>query len=512
MAWLRGMNVLVAMFLLQVSLSAQAKSKIEPPPPVPENLQTTITEEEYQKILTAAKKARKVASESDTFDYNSAYSDDAKNLQARINGGSLWRNGQQTDARVGGINKASDIDALIADLETNYEKLQPDAKFMAAFWISLKPWKAFAVRAKPLVERHNLSQSAIVTIMRATYASINVFAPDTPSWKAGFEYVTLPVPGMGADIASEQALHTFASSELLPSIDAFNARIYKLNFATKPIYFDNKVLVRSANFVSTRDRHVRLGEAERLSVLAGGLLAYSNLAGAMAYTWEGFFAAADNVGTVYGFSSKLSDGSMTAAKRFEAVKKQANLFRLRPDARGVATYTKAKEWTNKVAFAKFKEGLRAARASWTWLKNNGTNDDATRNIFDPRVFIPFTRIIDTSFDNIDSLLHDRGIASAVVNGETVDVNFKLMFEDPPLALTEFFPVAFEGGQNKLVDPATRKEYRNFNYGNPKAWNVGAYTKYFPNVRTNDDVKRTARVLNQAWGGWMLGIPLAGMTM
>ncbi|HEX4924756.1 MAG TPA: hypothetical protein VFV50_11750 [Bdellovibrionales bacterium] len=512
MAWLRGLSVLVAVFLLQIGAGAQAKVKIEPPAPLPENLQTTITDAEYEKILAAAKKSRKVASESDTFDYVSAYSDDAKNIQARIIGGSVWKEGKETSARVAGIQKAADIDVLIKDLEANYEQLQPDAKFMAAFWISLKPWKAFIQRARPLVERHNLSQSAIVTFMRATYASINVFVPDTPAWKAGFDYVTMPSADMGPDISNESQLYHFASSQILPALDAFNARIYKLNFEAKPIYFDNKVLVRSANFVSTRDRHVRLGEAERLSVLAGGLLAYSNLAGAMAYSWDGFFKAVDNVGTVYGFNSKLNDGSMTAARRFQEIKEQSSLFKLRPDGPGAPTYNRSKEWTKNVAFVKFKEGLRAARASWTWLKKNAANDDATRNIFDPRAFIPFTRIIDTSFDNIDSLLHDRGIASAVVNGQAVDINFKLMFEDPPLALTEFFPVEFEGGQNKQIDPITRKQYRNYNYGNPKGWNIGAYQKYFPNVKNNEDVKQTARVLNQAWGGWLLGIPIAGMTM
>lgn len=500
------MKIIIGTFLVSLGLlsvpALSKPSKVPPAPPAPE-LVPLISNQQYKEMMSQARKGRQVANETDTFDYSKAYSDDAKNLQSRINGGPIWKDGKETAERRPGLNSPADITVFINELEKEYKNLKPDAQFVAAFWIAMKPWKGFFNRIRPLIERHNLSQSLAVTFLRASFAGINVFLPDTPSWDAGFNYLAMPSKDMEPDIEDEEVLYKFAHEKILPALDAFNDRLAKLNF-TNPIYFDNQLLVRSANFFSTRDRHIRLGEAERQAVLAGGLFAYSNLSGSIAYSWDGFFRALDHLGKVYGFTSELSDGSMTAKRRFKEIEKSSSLlFTLRPGG---------KDWTQNISRPRFEEGLKAARTSWVWLKNNGGNNEATRNIFDPRAFIPFTRIIDTSFENIDSLWENTGVVSAVVNGETLDIDFQKLFREPPSDLKAFFPNDFHGGKNIETDSITGKKYRNFNFGNPNGWNHTVYKKYFPSVENNDGVKRTARILNQAWGGWMLGIPITGMMM
>jgi hypothetical protein len=516
MALIRGFVFLVVGLCLQPSFAASSKKneeKIFDPAPVSA---PAFTEEEYKAVLEKSKKARSIA-QADSFDYASAYSDDAKNLLSRINGGPLWANRTETKEVKSGLKTVGDIDEFITYCQANYASMKPDAQFVAAYWIALKPWKGFFHRARKLVESHNLSQSAIVTFLRAVNSTTNVFLAETPSYKVGFDYLTMPAKDLDHKIANENDLRRFVQLSVMPAYEALIQKLRALNFENG-IYFDNKLILNNANAatgvtVDTRDRHVRLGEPERLAALSGVLLAYSNLSGALAYRWTGFFKAMDSVGTVYGFSSGLSDGSMTAEKRFNIVKRDLPLFTLiKPGG---------PELIKNTACPKFKEGLRAANASWIWLKRLGGDNQAARNIFDPRAFIPFTRTINESFKNIDKVVlasencdmkGSSSLASALVAGEVIDVNFAEFFNNPPDDLKSFFPKTFTGGGNRAIDTATGEEYRNYSFGNPETWDANFYGRFFPNVRSQNDVRKAARILNQTWGGWMLGIPLAGMTM
>ena len=120
------------------------------------------------------------------------------------------------------------------------------------------------------------------------------------------------------------------------------------------------------------------------------------------------------------------------------------------------------------------------------------------------------RQIDESVNNIENLIQDKEVVSAVVNGEAVDVRFSQFFLNPPKDLKAFMPTEFNKESNYKKN--AYGTYRNYRAGSPVGWNLEAYRRYFPDVKSNEDIKRAARILGQSWGGALVGAPLTSFIM
>lgn len=516
------MTLVVTLFT--VSAMAKAKPQIKLSPLPAPQAYTFMSEQQYEKYMKEAKSGTRHVADIDKIDDVTALSDDLKNIRSALIGGPIWKDHQAKAETKPGVKTPDDLMALLNDLDGRYEQLETDAKFVAAQLIALKPFQSVIYRARHLIDNAELSKSAVIVMLRLSATGQNTFFPNE-QWKAGFEFLTAPTAGMGPDIVSEEDLHAEIMNQVRPSVEKLYSRLNALSFS-KPIYFDNKMAYATANFVSDNDRYVTLGETERIGTLAGLSLAISGMYTGLAYNWLGMFETADAVARVYGFRSTISslipgvdfvDGA-TAEKRTSVIKRNANLFTLRAGG---------EKWT-AVSYDWFVNGVKMAKIAWAMVKKDGMGSTNLNNLIDPRGFLPFTRQIDSTLSGIESLIHGDGVSSSVVMGETVDVKFKDLFMNPPKDLKAFMPLTFDKGADVLPSKYARDSggklkggYRNYLKGSPTAWclkgckdakgnAVQSYQDYFPDVKSNEDVKRAARVLTQTWGGWLMGIPVGAM--
>lgn len=513
----KGLSLLAGLAIVTASMTVAAKAKhVEPS--YSENFPPGIDgykymgDADYAQLKKAAKsdaKSRKLA-EVDSLDEEQILSADLKNLRNELLGGPEYSEGKKSATKFAGISTADELDALIVKLEANYEKLSNDAKFVAAPLIALKPYRGIVVRLRPLfkdgliksghVRGAPVTHAAVLTVLRMAAAGVNVFTP-TPQWKAGFAYFTEPSANLGSDISSDMALKRFVAYESLPAIEKLRDRMAALNLE-KPIYFDNKLMLSKANFVADKDRFLMIGEAERKAVLSAILLFHSGVNGSMAYSWDGLIAACDSVANVYGFQQTFAAEGATAKDRTAQLNKFRNkLF--------VFDKTNGKVWMDR-SFRSLKEGIRQGKLSWMATQDYNQSSNGINMLFDPRVAMPFGRVINTGFENLESMIEGTGVKSAVVAGEVVDVNLTKFFTDPPDSMLAFLPTRFVEGKNEAV--LHGKTYRDLTIGTPNGWNTSVYQKYFPSVKSDDDVKAAARILSQSWGGWVLGLPLTAMVL
>jgi hypothetical protein len=491
------------------------KAKAPYIPEVPESTYKYMTDEEYkglQKQVKEDAKARKIA-EVDALDEERIVSTDLKNLRNELIGGPRYdTTGNMLEVKYPGLQTADELDVFIKNLDDNYDKLAKDAKFVAAPLIALRPYRGLTVRMRPIFKdgpfskggiKAPVTHAAVVTALRIAGAGINVFTP-TEQWKAGFAYFTEPFNGIGSDITNDNDLKRFIFASTLPALRTFQIRMKTLDLR-KPIYFDNKILLSDANFVAEKDRFLLIGEAERRTVLSGALLLESAINGTMGYSWDGLISSWDSVASIYGFGQAFKVEGATARDRTSKIMKYNGSLLTMPN-REIG-----KAWM-KDSFEKLKEGIKEAKLAWLEVNQYPkTDDDKTQSmLFDPRVITPFNRMIGSSFSSLEAMVNGTGVKSAVVAGQVVDVDLPRFFSDPPENMLSFLPIDFEGGKHELTKYG--RSYRNYLAGAPKAWNLPVYRKYFTNIKNDKDVKGAVRILSQAWGGWVIGLPLAAMVL
>ena len=483
--------------------------------------------EEFKEMLSKAKEnsKRRVANV-DSIDEATALSEQFRNIRNSVIGGSVVRGGQRTTVR--GAESAEDVQKLLTDLEGNFKNLtDPDAKLLAAQLLMMKPYRGIIARANQIFEtgsgKARLAHATAVTMLRAAAVGVEVYLP-TEQWRAAFDYSVHPFYAKEnancqskwssqCDIKDGQTFQAWIRKEVIPSLDLLEKTLRGMKF-DRPVYFDNQIFFGKANFTSNKDRFLRLGEAERLVMLSSVQAALSSALAMQAYSLDGFFKSFDQVATVYGFEATFSASKATSEGRFGAIRKFPKLFALKKDEENAKKYL-------EVSYKYLKSSLNNAFFAWKSLDGRENDTNLQQNLIDPRLVAPFSRVIGTGFQNAFGIVgmtedgRETGagdVMSAVVNGEKVTVNLKKFFDDPPNSLQDFMPTAFKGGEEFLTKNVDGKavKYRNYFKGRPAEWNYAVYGKYFSGVNNAADVERTARVLSQSWGGFILGGPMAAV--
>ena len=172
-------------------------------------------------------------------------------------------------------------------------------------------------------------------------------------------------------------------------------------------------------------------------------------------------------------------------------------------------------------FGHLQEAVRYANAAWAEVKEKPAK---SWQIADPSMFTPFgvNRGISASLKTMNEMLAGpTTLHSIVTTHETITVDLKkLLNDDPPPSLLDFLPTHFatsptDAGPKKdgmITKKDYPNEYRNYLYRSPTDWNLDAYAKYFPDIRSvgpnNADnagrVNTAARIIAQSWGGMIFG--------
>ncbi len=409
-------------------------------------------------------------------------------------------------ARVHGIKNSEDMDALLTELDKNYDSYPTDVKFYITQIMPAKAFRGIFYRLKPLFDgKSNFVHSQILTTAKAMATRAQVFLPYEHA-QAGYEYIASPyVSGTGEMVAGfqeEADVQVWIVSELLPLVNQSAQRLEKLNLVD-PIVWDQKMAFGPKSFGDNVNRFKMIGEFEKNLSLSAQYGAISNLATMRAYSVQNSVALYKEVGFLYGFDGfglfNRIDG-VSAEKVAKVMRKPAfaNTGTLMPDG---------DKWMN-YAYQTSQKSLK--RLSMAWELSSSERKDENLYAFN-------TNFINVNRDEVEENLRilNRVIMSkdteslrSGVTGEVVQVNYSKLFLSPPKDLKVFLPTQFDKKANAsrevTLANGSKKTltYRNYAEGSATGWNVKQYETYFPSVKANDDVYRTVRVLNHIQGNWL----------
>jgi hypothetical protein len=410
------------------------------------------------------------------------------------------------------VQSAEQFDAFINKVSADeyFSKLDRDGQFLALQFLSLKPYKSFTYRAATFVGRHSVIRSAIITNLRLAAVAQKQFN-STPEQKAIFDFITMPLEGMGSDIDTDSDMENFINAELRPATEKIYLKyIDVIEKSTRPIHWDNKVYASFANFSDSADRYAQIGLPEQYLILAGIEQTIAGQLVTSAYSLEGFSEMINRMAKEFGIDSMniLSkvDG-LSAKKRFEILKKYPHLFTLKS---GGAGYT-------KVAYDYLKASLQNTKLAWSAIqKNQNSNLTGVAFAINPQTLMPFGRQINAGLSNLDNLFSGSDLSSAVVNGDKINISFEKLFSNPPASLSQFYPVQFNNEKPEGTKTVNGKlvKYRNYLSDSSTAWNYQSFKAYAPNLKSNDnktaDVSKDISVLSQVWGANILGFSISGL--
>ncbi|MBI3557419.1 MAG: hypothetical protein HY074_14235 [Deltaproteobacteria bacterium] len=401
------------------------------------------------------------------------------------------------------VKTAEQLDAVFAEIEKNYAAYPNDLKLLAAQLAPLKALRSIVYRCRPIVQQTRLTQNSLVTLVKQAAAVAHVYFP-TETWAAGLSYVTEPFEARVGVFKTEVDVQAFFVNELYPQLTLEAKRIQELNFQSAVIW-DNQVFYGTASFKDDLDRYRTVSEAERsalLSTLHGGLARLSVL---MAYHWTDMMKVTQDFGFVFGFDHNgLGIEGASAQDRTEAIRKYREFLVLKTERDA------GKAWMAR-AYRHLRE---AARYSVITFKEVDGKPASAWAAVDPATVAPWSRQGKLNAATLEEIVRGATVVRSVVSGETMTVDLPRFYQEPPRDLKAFLPIGFQTGPKELTKIVAgdkgevRLTYRNYQRGRAIAWDLDAYRKYYPDVKTADDVPRAARVLAQSWDGFLVGLPLS----
>lgn len=410
---------------------------------------------------------------------------------------------------------ADDLENLLVTAEANYESYPADLQFIAAQFIPLRSLRGIVWRVVPTVEKSKAVHSVLLTQVKNMAVGIKILLP-TDQWTAGFAYITQPFIESGIapfknkgqlvrqfEKANEADVQSYVRGVVIPMLTKSAARLEKLDLSAELSAWDNKLLYGTGTFPSALDRYALVGEVERHAALTNIYAMLSELNYQSAYSMQGALAMNQEISKLYGFDGVFSrvDG-VPANKRVAIIKsdKYSNWGRL---------FSDGSRYLNDAWFH-LQKSVEHGDMMWQAMKNRPVSEMyAIENSY----VLPFQRPIANRFESLKRIVSGPTTVRSFITDETVKINLKDFYLNPPSSLRDLYPVAFEGGTEMISKSfGTGKEavtvkYRNFTMGRPTGWNLKVYNKYFPDVKTDKDLEKSVRVLTQGWGTFVIASPM-----
>lgn len=522
-----GRQFLILASTLSFAVAASAKSKtkeltvaefdkvLENPTYTYENAPsevTTLNEAEILKVIREQEKRRKPAQESlqSAEFYEGKMSAEFKGIRDRFLK----------------IQSGAELDKALSEYEQLYQanKLEEvDSRFFVAQILPLRSMRGIVWRLKPLVADHRMAHSMLLTMTKNVVVNTNIFFPTNQS-KALTEYLTQPfiedgiLPWKNKDdvvkafkassAGGEAELQAYFIRVVIPMLKIAASRVAESrNTLDKEIVFDNRIWYGGNSFPDARDRYALVGETERQVALSVIYANISELSFQSAYSWKGTLAMNSDIGKRYGYDTlDFEIDGVPLEKRVKEIRRYSDW--------GVLKYPnniKEDAWTFLVA------SVAAADKAWEGMKARPANE---MYVVDTSTALPFQRYGDLRMKNSKGLLAGQRAITSSITGDSVEVDLKSFYANPPQDLKSLYPVPggfIKGKQLRNISLKNSKgatinqSYRDYTIGSGSLWDVSKDSPYktlFPQVKDGGkDFLRHVRVLSQSWGSSAVAIPI-----
>ncbi|MBK7960996.1 MAG: hypothetical protein IPK04_07165 [Bdellovibrionales bacterium] len=387
------------------------------------------------------------------------------------------------------------------------------------------PFRSIAFRIRPFIDKNEtrIVNSLLLTIGQQLVLSQKNFAPNKHA-KALAKYFTEPFTeqDVKASIHSASELQDFLFEKVYPALRGSSRQLSQLaeQISAAPagqaaLILDNRMLYSNGSFSDGIDRFKVVGKAEILSLLAAQESALSQISFSLAYNIDGIQIVAERMGKAIGFDGVAFDklSGVTAEERNEVLDEVLKAY---------PNYLhRNQKYESALArsFVHLKRSAVYLKNSWLDLKSRPSG--SAFSVFAPDLIraYGYEKQVDAGVEKWIQTIESKKPVTlrSAVTGEPVTVSLRPFFlkETALSNLHELLPTEFVGGKKLakeiLVEGKTEKvEYRSFEKGSPANWNIAAYKRYFPEVKSAEDVRKAIRVVGSAWGGGPTFFPLGSM--
>lgn len=419
------------------------------------------------------------------------------------------------------LTTTKELDALLVryDNDATFQELPVDLRMVVSQLLPLRAFRGFVYRLRPLAMQAKVTDSMLVTWAKGIAGGVASLMPETHN-QVVFRYFTEPFESDIGTIRTEADLQRFLRTSVYSAVRKMVSRIHPaaLKFSDhtgRYLVWDNRLIFGKSSFPNQGEERFRhFGEAERLAILS---IAHANLYSIVffnSFEWKGMMALTKDYGRLVGFDSLGSEvHGLSARKRYELLSRYSRTgssWDLKNpkflDRRCENSKDGKNEQCLDLAFRHLKESVNYAAAVFEITKKEPSD---VMKIMDPGIFKPFLRTNELAI-SLQKRMVNEGVAEvrSNVTGKTVTVNLNAFFlTNPPQSLAQFAPVFLdaEEPEYKTEMRGGRKiTFRNFSANRAKRWNESSFS---PFIQGGQNVEEKARILNQAWGGWLVGMPL-----
>lgn len=402
------------------------------------------------------------------------------------------------------------IEKHITILEkSDLDKLPSDYKLMTSYLYPLRSFRGFGFRIMGLVENKKklfgndkeLSYNQGI-VRNVLISEIQNLATHLTTYYPGFggvllDWITLPTEAMTQDFHHMQDIQNFAMNELYPSLDKTLTLVRNLNTSFEsPINFDASMILNEKNVTPGRKiyhvyPHLMTLLRADLEKKMHDLIVFSQ------YNRNDFISYRYNENKSFvGISNTQSKMGLPKSESTKNLLKWPKLYTYQKINRDIP---EGYESWMAVAYNHLKNRADLERLSFDQMKEARSfmsAEEAKNAILNPYIESYFGARTYSSLDRrVDMVNEEEAILRSVTTGKIVKVNLPNFYKNPPNDLKSFLPTDFEKQMRKRFEYKGH-ELTNYRYGMPTGFNTKEWAKYFPSVKTNDDVFEVARVLSQ----------------
>ncbi|MBN8536483.1 MAG: hypothetical protein J0M15_05485 [Deltaproteobacteria bacterium] len=439
------------------------------------------------------------------------------------------------------IKSGDDLIHFINQQDEQYDKYKnDDVRYAVANICLLRPFQGIVWRLIKILDKSKALHSFVLTLAKRMASGVSVYLP-TNQWEAGFQYVSQPYIIKNYDskrknwnkeklltqFNTEEEIQVFFANTVLSELRVAIERISNLNFSQRLMLFDNQLIYGKKSFemhTIETDRYRQIGELERITLLASLHLAVSRISAMRMYSVTNGLSVSKSLGNLYGWdgfsvfdtsteSNQSEVSGVTAKNIFDVYAKYPNFGKLLRDA---------ETWADS-SFQNLKRAEFYITNAWSIVKKRPQSEAW---LFNTAILSSNQRINDERLRNFQKLASgkEEEIYDHTYN-EKVLVNYSQLFKKPLVEnLREFLATKYENNNSKRTEwlekeltvdgKKIKTRYRNFFNGRGEEWKYDVYERFFPSIKNlnnpvdkKNELKRSARVLSQSWGTWLISVPL-----
>ncbi len=402
------------------------------------------------------------------------------------------------------------LDSFLKKLDADYLTYKEnDTKLFASQLIPLRKMRGVVWKMIGLFEgrKTHPAHTLSLTAFKDFAGKLGIAFPDK-SWEVGFDYITQPYAfetGFSEQFSSMAEFQGFIGN----FFDAVNKSKNQLETidvsdAGPVVFWDQKILFGPKSFKDDLGRYKRVGTLEKHMLLSNIFFSLSQLAFMQAYSLNGALDLSADFGWRFGI-----DGKFLAGVEGVTAKEVHDVLRAHPDVGGELPERVAKV---KSAIRNLRNSVLALNLVWTTAKTRGAGG---------------LWLVDSGFTMRDAAFADKKIkelSEALIakvtirnklTGEFTTMNMPAFFnEGGPSRLSDLMPKEpFDPGitgkgdewipvslKNKMGHAQSLK-FRDYRKGSPMTWDFEKYHSIFPDVKSNEDLKKAFRVFNSTFASF-----------